>query len=234
MEYKFNHLITVELIDYMGSDLSVVNAARVSFNKQSDWDSDDKSRSKTKTLRNKDERLIEYLAQHNHWSPFSHATMSVRIVAPIFVARQLAKHQVGLAWNEISRRYVTYDPDIWLPETWRKQDENLKQGSMDEEITSPTLAVHTYQDAARHAVDAYNNLIKLGVCAEQARAVLTQGVFTEWYWTGSLYAFSRVYNLRMEETAQRETGEVAKGIGFHANRLFPISWKTLTGEAANG
>ena len=234
MEYKFNHLITVELIDHMGSDLSVVNAARVSFNKQSDWDSDDKSRSKTKTLRNKDERLIEYLAQHNHWSPFSHATMSVRIVAPIFVARQLAKHQVGLAWNEISRRYVTYDPDIWLPETWRKQDENLKQGSMDEEITSPTLAVHTYQDAARHAVDAYNNLIKLGVCAEQARAVLTQGVFTEWYWTGSLYAFSRVYNLRMEETAQRETGEVAKGIGFHANRLFPISWKTLTGEAANG
>jgi thymidylate synthase (FAD) len=234
MEYKFNHLITVELIDHMGSDLSVVNAARVSFNKQSDWDSDDKSRSKTKTLRNKDERLIEYLAQHNHWSPFSHATMSVRIVAPIFVARQLAKHQVGLAWNEISRRYVTYDPDIWLPETWRKQDENLKQGSMDEEITSPTLAVHTYQDAARHAVDAYNNLIKLGVCAEQARAVLTQGVFTEWYWTGSLYAFSRVYNLRMEETAQRETGEVAKGIGFHANRLFPISWNTLTGEAANG
>ena len=234
MEYKFNHLITVELIDHMGSDLSVVNAARVSFNKQSDWDSDDKSRSKTKTLRNKDEKLIEYLAQHNHWSPFSHATMSVRIVAPIFVARQLAKHQVGLAWNEISRRYVTYDPDIWLPETWRKQDENLKQGSMDEEITSPTLAVHTYQDAARHAVDAYNNLIKLGVCAEQARAVLTQGVFTEWYWTGSLYAFSRVYNLRMEETAQRETGEVAKGIGFHANRLFPISWKTLTGEAANG
>ena len=234
MEYKFNHLITVELIDHMGSDLSVVNAARVSFNKQSDWDSDDKSRSKTKTLRNKDEKLIEYLAQHNHWSPFSHATMSVRIVAPIFVARQLAKHQVGLAWNEISRRYVTYDPDIWLPETWRKQDENLKQGSMDEEITSPTLAVHTYQDAARHAVDAYNNLIKLGVCAEQARAVLTQGVFTEWYWTGSLYAFSRVYNLRMEETAQRETGEVAKGIGFHANRLFPISWNTLTGEAANG
>jgi len=234
MEYKFNHLIIVELIDHMGSDLSVVNAARVSFNKQSDWDSDDKSRSKTKTLRKKDERLIEYLAQHNHWSPFSHATMSVRIAAPIFVARQLAKHQVGLAWNEISRRYVTYDPDIWLPETWRKQDENLKQGSMDEEITSPTLAVHTYQDAARHAVDAYNNLIKLGVCAEQARAVLTQGVFTEWYWTGSLYAFSRVYNLRMEETAQRETGEVAKGIGFHANRLFPISWKTLTGEAANG
>ena len=231
MEYQFNHLVTVELIDHMGSDLSAVNAARVSFNKQSDWDLADKSRSKTKTLRKKDEKLIEYLAQHNHWSPFSHATMSVRIAAPIFVARQLAKHQVGLAWNEISRRYVTYNPDLWIPETWRKQDENLKQGSMDEEITSPSLAIHMYEDATRHAIDAYNNMIKLGVCAEQARAVLPQGMFTEWYWSGSLYAFSRVYNLRMEETAQRETGEVAKGIGYHANRLFPHSWKTLTGEA---
>jgi thymidylate synthase (FAD) len=156
--------------------------------------------------------------------------MSVRIAAPIFVARQLAKHQVGLAWNEISRRYVTYDPDLWIPETWRKQDENLKQGSMDEEIISPSLAIYIYEDATRHAIDAYNNLIKLGVCAEQARAVLSQGIFTEWYWSGSLYAFSRVYNLRTEETSQRETAEVAKAIGFHANRLFPVSWKTLTGE----
>jgi len=226
---NINRHSKVELVDCMGSDLTVVNAARVSFNKESDWEqipfNDD---GVAKALKSGDEKLITYLAEHGHWSPFSHCALTFRISAPIFVARQLVKHQIGLAWNEVSRRYVTYEPDIWFPPMWRKQDDNKKQGSTNKEINSPSIADHVYEDASRHAIAAYESLIKLGVCAEQARAVLPQAMFTEWYWTGSLYAFARVYNLRTHSTAQAETKEVAIQIGQHAEQKFPVSWFSIT------
>jgi len=226
---NINRHSKVELVDYMGSDLTVVNAARVSFNKESDWEEIPFNDSgAAKALKSGDEKLITYLAEHGHWSPFSHCTLTFRISAPIFVARQLVKHQIGLAWNEVSRRYVTYEPAIWFPTMWRRQDDNKKQGSTNKEINSPSIADHVYEDASRHAIAAYESLINLGVCAEQARAVLPQAMFTEWYWTGSLYAFARVYNLRTHSTAQAETKEVAIQIGHHAEQKFPVSWYSIT------
>lgn len=208
--------MTVTLIDKMGSDLSVVNAARVSFGKA------------VKKMSNGDERLIKYLAKHHHWTPFAHTCLTFHVKAPIFVARQLGKHQVGLAWNEISRRYVTYDPDFWEAEVWRKAAEDKKQGSTKESVTSPSLVKHVYEDSVRHAECAYAKLLDLGVCPEQARAVLPQSTFTEWYWTGSLHAFSRVCKLRIAKDAQAETEEIARKISSMCNASFPVSWDALT------
>lgn len=206
---------TVELVDHMGSDLSVVNAARVSFNKRSD------------KLSEKDQKLIDYLAKHKHWTPFGHAFASFRIDAPVFVARQLAKHQVGLTWNEVSRRYVAYEPEVWAADKWRKAALNKKQGSSDEPVLSNNIAAFTYTDACRHAVDAYASMIKMGVCPEQARAVLPQGMMTQWVWSGSLFAFARICSLRLKPDTQQETRRVAVDIDYHCNRLFPYSWKAL-------
>jgi len=214
-------MIQVSMIDRMGSDLSVVNAARVSF-------------SKVKIEIDKsDERLINYLSKHNHWSPFAHTCAQFHIRAPIFIARQLAKHQVGLVWNEVSRRYVSDEPVAWHSEKndrhwhWRKEADDKKQGSLEEPVPSQNVIDHMYQDACRHAVDAYNSMIKQGVCPEQARAVLPQSTYTEWYWTGSVYAFSRVCKLRIAEDAQRETRYVAEQIGERMKIDFPLSWKAL-------
>jgi thymidylate synthase (FAD) len=153
----------VELIDNMGSDLSVVNAARVSFNKlHTEFDDD------------KDTKLIRYLARHNHWSPFGHAFISLRIRAPIFVARQLGKHQVGLCWNEVSRRYVNYEPEFYMPDSWRKKAENKKQGSSDEAIE------YICSDYMDNCLIEYNSMLEADVCEEQARMVLPQNMMTEW------------------------------------------------------
>ena len=204
--------MNVDIIDKMGSDLTVVNSARVSFAKEvnaKDYDKD------------KEEKLIRYLAEHDHWSPFSHCFMQFRIKAPVFVARQLVKHQVGLAWNEVSRRYVDEEPEFYIPFIWRGRPENKKQGSSDEEIEfdiTPTV---------KYVKETYNNLLKDGVAPEMARMVLPQNMMTEWFWYGSLYAFARVCNLRNKEDAQEETRMVTYHISKHLKDHFPLSAKYL-------
>jgi len=214
--------MTVTLVDHMGSDLSVVNAARVSFAKAHKEFKDDA-----------DTKLINYLAKHNHWSPFGHASMQFAISAPVFVARQLVKHQVGLTWNEVSRRYVDIEPEFYTPEVWRGVAENKKQGSSDVEIDiNPTLGsgpmmVDDYQRVLSAAKWTYEELLRKGVCPEQARMVLPQSMMTEWYWSGTLYAFARVCNLRCKDDAQKETQDVGWNIDKHARELFPASWPAL-------
>jgi len=210
-------MIQVALIDQMGDDLSVVNAARVSFDKVH------------LEMEPNDEKLIKYLADHNHWSPFAHTSLQFHIRAPIFVARQLAKHQVGLVWNEVSRRYVSDTPDTWKPEMWRKAADDKKQGSMDEPIQSESLISKMYAEVMVHCLNTYEIMIDSGVCPEQARAVLPQSTYTEWYWTGSLYAFSRVCKLRLAKDAQAETRQVADQISERCKINFPISWRHLCG-----
>jgi len=215
--------MNVELVDYMGSDLTVVNAARVSFNKHVEQFSDG------------DERLIKFLAEHNHWTPFGHCSLQFRIKAPIFVARQLVKHQVGLTWNEVSRRYVQSEPELFRPESWRANPENKKQGSSEtEEIKWLLYYEWSVDDAVdtfnRRAVELYDKMIDAGVCAEQARMILPQSLMTEWYWTGSLFAFARVCNLRCAKDTQKETREIANLISQHTQEKFPASWKYLVGE----
>ena len=231
--------ISVELIDYMGNDLSVVDAARVSFAKESDWEivqNEKGSPEVTITLKESDKKLIKYLAEHNHWSPFSHAFASFRIKAPIFVARQLVKHTVGLAWNEVSRRYVDNEPEFYLPEYWRKRAESVKQGSSDEPINLEgefnnfmwTEGDLFYpEDITKFSSLCYKYLLKSGVCAEQARMILPQNTMTEWIWSGSLYAFARVCNLRLDSHTQRATQEVTQLIDKDMKEIFPVSWSVL-------
>ena len=208
---------SVELVDFMGSDLSVVNAARVSFAKVSDEFSD------------KDAKLISYLAKHGHWSPFAHNSISLRIKAPIFVARQLVKHQVGLVWNEVSRRYVDDEPEFYFPEVWRGKPENAKQGSGKDFKPLVNLQFHLAAKAAcEEALARYLELVDKDVAPEQARMVLPQNTMTEWIWTGSLMAFARVCKQRLDAHAQLETQEVAKKINDIVEPLFPVSWKALT------
>jgi thymidylate synthase (FAD) len=202
-------------MDSMGSDLTVANAARVSFDKHKD------------ELDDSDEKLIAFLAKHGHWSPFAHVSQQLKIDAPIFIARQLQKHQVGLAWNEVSRRYVDSTPEFYTPAEWRKRAKDKKQGSLSEPIASQGIANAIKKEAEIVCVNAYNALLRKDVCPEQARMVLPQSLMTSWYWTGSVYAFSRVCNLRLKEDAQAETREVAESISNHCAIMFPISWKNL-------
>ena len=206
----------VEIIDIMGNDLSVVNAARVSYAKVKEKfdDSDDK--------------LIKYLAEHNHWSPFAHTFLSFRIEAPIFVARQLVKHQIGLVWNEVSRRYVDTVPRFFIPEKWRERPKNKKQGSGTEVIDLTNEEDEVILKLHKDALDLYSKLLLKNVAPEQARMLLPQSMYTEWYWTGSLFAFSRVYGLRTTEDAQMETRELVESMGSQIHAHFPISWKYLT------
>jgi len=211
----------VTYVDHMGSDNTVVDAARVSFNKTSDQYSEEKN-----------ERLIRYLATHGHWSPFAHPQIMFHIKAPIFVARQLVKHQVGLVWNEVSRRYVDDEPELWRPEKWRMRADNKKQGSSDEELHEDvTRQINAdCKDFGNAAMDLYEKMLALGVAPEQARMVLPQNTYTEWYWTGSLMAWSRVCKQRLDSHAQQETREVAHQIDAHIRSLFPVSWKYLMKE----
>jgi thymidylate synthase (FAD) len=221
--------MTVKLINHMGSDLTVVNAARVSFDKESEWEAIPFGGVLEGNLSVKDEKLIGYLAKHNHWTPFGHCFAQFRIEAPVFVARQLIKHQVGLVWNEISRRYVDYDPDFWTPLVWRGKADNKKQGSSEEPVDNQESMHHVYADAVRHARDAYNFLLKSGVCPEQARSVLPQSMNTSWYWSGSLAAFARVCRLRMSPDAQKETRDIVTDIHNEMEKLFNVSWRALCG-----
>ena len=202
------------MIDKMGSDLSVVNAARVSYAKIKG------------EFEDKDAKLISFLAKHGHWSPFAHASISFRIRAPVFVARQLVKHQVGLSWNEVSRRYVSYEPELYKIDEWRGKPVNSKQGSSGT-IKLSELAEVTYSEMMDGLKILYNQLLSEGVAPEQARAVLPQSMMTEWIWSGTLYAFARVCDLRCKPDVQKETREVAEFIDSYSLFHFPISWNAL-------
>jgi len=219
----------VELIDSMGSDLSVVNAARVSFSKTSAWMSIPEAGPLKGVLEEGDEKLIRYLAKHNHWSPFGHASMQFHIKAPIFVARQLVKHQVGLVWNEVSRRYVDSEVELYKPWQWRGRPTDKKQGSSDVEIDINLRGsmVDYYDQACNKAKWTYEHLLSRGVAPEQARMVLPQSMYTEWYWSGTLMAFARVCNLRCKEDTQLETQVIGNQIDEMAKKLFPTSWEAL-------
>lgn len=216
----------VELIDHMGSDLSVVNAARVSFDKQSSYEYVGIAE---EALSERDAKLIRYLAKHNHWTPFGHCFASFRIKAPIFVARQLGKHQVGLVWNEVSRRYVDSEPEFYEPK-WRERAENVKQGSGDQFMELPLRIAKSTEFIHAVAVREYKLLLDHGVAPEQARAILPQSMFTEWVWSGSLAAFARVCKLRLDPHTQKETRDVAEMIDAEMRRLFPVSWEALMEE----
>ena len=204
----------ITLIDRMGTDLSVVNAARVSYSKTKD------------VFDAKDEKLIKYLAEHEHWSPFAHASMQFRIKAPIFVARQLVKHQVGLVWNEVSRRYVDFPPELYRPEAWRGRPVNSKQGS-DGTVELGQTIDHNLETTMESCLILYNTMIEKGVAPEQARMVLPQSMMTEWYWSGTVYAFARVCNLRCKPDTQKETQDVANVIDKLADEAFPYCWMYL-------
>ena len=207
-------MIEVTYINHMGSDLSVVNAARVSFGKKSSYEMGQ--------LAEKDRRLIRYLAKHKHKSPFNHAFATFHVKAPIFVARQLVKHEY-MPWNEISRRYVDEEPEFYVPEYWRGRSTDKKQGSEGVVTLSDTLMA-TMSESAR---EDYNYLLDKGVCPEQARMILPQNMMTEWYWSGSLFAFAKMCSLRCKDDTQAETRVVADAIDEEMENLYPISWEAL-------
>lgn len=207
-------------IDHMGSDLMVVNAARVSFAKQSDWDAGE--------LSQPDERLISYLASHSHWTPFAHPQITLHMRAPIFVRTQCFKHKVGFTENEVSRRYVDSTPEFYVPDFWRKRAENKKQGSSDEAHHNSDHLKIAYHSIFGEALGFYEGLIAQGVAPEQARMVLPQSMITEWYWTGSLAAWARFVKQRTSDYAQKEIAELAEQCSDIIAPLFPISWKALT------
>ena len=290
----------VKLIDHMGSDLSVVNAARVSFSKESHWEEKDFDTIKearefgevdyeyicsdqwlggypAKRLSKADAGLIRFLARGcssgdwedlldtfrygadgmsgakltelvnhirkmpTHWTPFAHTAISLRIKAPIFIARQYGKHQAGLVWNEVSRRYVDSEPEFYLPDAWRERAANMKQGSSEECVEDlfpihekPDLygygasPDHHYRQACKDAYELYRMMLDNGVCPEQARMVLPQSMMTEWIWTGNLYSFANVFIQRTNSHAQKEAQDLAHMIGDVIKPLFPVSWKALT------
>jgi thymidylate synthase (FAD) len=219
----------VRMIECMGSDLTVVNSARVSFHKESEWEHPD-SHVPANILSEKDKKLIKYLAQHKHWTPFAHPQIMLHIKAPISIRTQLFKHKVGFVENEISRRYVTEEPEIYIPK-WRSKPTNgAKQGSEDFITSEDTIAAAEamYFGVASDALKTYNWLLEAGVAPEQARFALPQGTYTEWYWTGSLAAYARVYKQRIDPHAQWEVREYASAIGHLIQPCFPVSWQELT------
>tara|TARA_R110000851_G_scaffold252385_1_gene404907 strand:- start:9 stop:647 length:639 start_codon:yes stop_codon:yes gene_type:complete len=206
----------------MGSDLTVVNAARVSFGKKREalgYTGIDDGVLRP-VLHDTDTNLIKYLAKHRHMSPFGHCFASFHVKAPIFVARQLVKHKF-LRWNEISRRYVDDEPEFYQPDVWRGRSEDKKQGS------DGVVNVGKIGDISLTSKTLYNSLLDRGVCPEQARMVLPQSTMTEWYWSGSLDAFSDMCHLRLKADTQYETRLVATAISERLEYLFPHSWDAL-------
>ena len=234
-------MIKVTYEHHVGDDITVVNAARVSFGKKSRYYYGDEAEIAANFdieweyptfMLSEDVKLINYLAKHNHKSPFNHCFITFHVKAPIFVARQLQKHEY-MPWNEISRRYVDSEPEFYHPDVWRGRSADKKQGS-DGVVDmvdisgrfplSPTT-VQTLSDGK--TLEAYRNLIDAGVAPEQARMVLPQSMMTEWYWSGSLYAFAKMCSLRLKPDAQYETRLVAEQIEDKMTELFPESWTAL-------
>ena len=219
-----------ELIDSSGTDLTVVNSARVSFDKESDWNKDIPATG-IKELKESDVKLINYLAIHNHFTPFTHPTITLRENVPLFVARQRFKHMVGFSYNEVSRRYVDSPPEFYEPKEWRRRASNAKQGSSEETVNINRGAfINEYKKAIKNCEWTYNHLLRLGVCPEQARMILPQSMYTSYYVTGSLYAFARAYNLRSDPHAQKEIQYLASLWDKIINVLYPTSWAALTNK----
>lgn len=219
------------LMDHMGTDLTVVNSARVSFDKESDWESITPAGKLPGILRLTDEKLIKYLAEHNHFTPFTHCTITMREEVPLFVARQRFKHVIGFTYNEVSRRYVSDPPKFYYPKEWRGRPDNKKQGSSNTIINierPDDTFLNEYELALKACRWAYTQLLELGVCPEQARMVLPQSTYTSYYVTGSLYAWARAYNLRSDPNAQQEIQDLAKYWHHICKYLFPVSWPALT------
>lgn len=240
-----------EYIDHMGDDISVVNSARVSFNKTSegigidqfvDQEGEDVLSTLSAfvpTLKDADKRLINFLAKHDHFTPFTHATVTMRETVPIFIARQRFKHVIGFTYNEVSRRYVSDAPEFHIPENWRYRPENVKQGSSDTEfvkkfrqpfmngLTSDDISTE-YETHIKNSERLYTEMLESGVCPEQARMILPQSMNTEYYVTGSLMAWARAYNLRIKPTAQLEIRVLAEKWDKVMSTLYPVSWKALT------
>jgi thymidylate synthase (FAD) len=213
-------MIEVTYIDHMGSDLSVVNAARVSFGKKSDW-LPRVHNGEAKALSAKDCRLIAYLARHNHKSPFNHTFTTFHVKAPVFVARQLVKHEY-MPWNEISRRYVDEEPELYEAPIWRGRSADKKQGSEGEVKSNANIFYHNNQ-----SLMVYKQLLDEGVAPEQARMVLPQSMMTEWYWSGTVFSFAKMCSLRCKDDTQAETRVVADAIDEEMENLYPMSWESL-------
>lgn len=209
----------VDMLEVFGNDLTVVNAARVSFAKESS------------EFSQQDEKLINYLAKHNHISPFFHPQLRFRIKMPIFVAREWFRHQIGLARNEVSRRYVSDTPQCWVPsvDDLREKDPKLKQGSKETPVEDAETLHGRVSQFMDNAVAFYEYLLSKKVAPEVARCVLPQSMYTEFIETGSLAAYARLYKLRTDPTAQREIQEYARLIGEHCEKAFPVSWRALVG-----
>ena len=241
--------IKVELIDYMGNDLSTVNSARVSFDKESSFDTEITKGAMgedlswcniTETLKPSDRGLVNYLANHNHSTPFRHNSVTLRCDAPIFLARQLGKHQAGLSWNEVSRRYVDTPPEFFVPDEWRgRPDGSIKQGSggiVENLLTSyynidVRPVTEQYGGALLYCENLYHNMLEAGVAPEMARMVLPQSMITSWYWTGNLLSFAHVYKERIAKGAQLEANWFAQDLDKIIRPLFPVSWAALVGES---
>jgi len=225
----------VRLIDHMGSDLMIVNSARVSFSKESFWsfseelNEDGLGSYLVAELSAKDKKLISYLAKNNHWTPFAHPQICLHIKAPFPIRTQFFKHKIGFVENEVSRRYVDDEPEFFYPTWSSRPDGSIKQGAgsklEDDKYSSAHIA---YSEGIDHANRTYKTLIEMGVAPEQARFVLPLGAYTEWYWTGSLSAYARFYKQRSDSHAQAEIREYAEAIGQIIKDIFPVSWEALS------
>lgn len=221
--------INVEYVDHMGDDLRVANIARVSFNK---WKEEFDQR---------DAKLIDYLANNEHTSPFRHTALTIRCKAPVFIARQLGKHQAGLSWNETSRRYVDDNIEFFIPDSWRSRPvDGIKQGSGVDVVSEmprfsgrPSTPQEEYEGVLRVCQRLYDNMIKAGIAPEMVRMVLPQSMQVDWVWTGNLFAFFHVYRLRIEGHAQVEAQVFAKQLDEVCSKYFPYSWEALKNAQAN-
>ena len=212
--------IKVELLDYMGSDIAVVQAARVSFAKDADSEFDNV----------KDGKLINYLAKHDHWTPFAHTALKFRVAAPVPIRTQCFKHKQGLVENEESRRYISSTPEIFIPDFFRSKPEaSIKQGSGDIHPLSDKW-LEVYQEMTTDSVNAYLQMLEDGVCPEQARFILPQGAIVNWIWTGNLVSFANFFNKRTDPNAQKEVQVVAELVGKEVAKIFPVSWSALTSK----
>lgn len=207
-----------EYVNHMGTDLTVVNAARVSFDKHKE------------VFDEKDEKLIGYLASHGHWTPFGHPQLQLRMTAPVPIRTQCFKHKIGFVENEVSRRYVDDKPEFFFPIFRARPIDGAKQGSRDEFPPNLNRCEEVYNWALGTCEKAYEILLAMDVAPEQARFVLPQSMMTSWYWTGSLLAYARFYNLRKDPHAQKEIQDLAAMVGEIVEPLFPVSWKALTSK----
>jgi thymidylate synthase (FAD) len=217
----------------MGSDLTCVNSARVSFDKESTWENEEWGHNDFEDpnyLSDRDSKLIKYLASHGHFTPFTHPQITLRETVPIFVARQRFKHVVGFSYNEVSRRYVDDEPSFYIPDEWRSRpDGSVKQGS-GETIVTDSRVIAGYKQLIHDCNEQYELMINVGVAPEQARMILPQSMMTSYYVTGSLAAFARAYKQRIDGHAQREIQMLAEQWAKVIKPLYPISWSALTND----